>query len=401
MVEQREGAPHVSKLRPLPRDPAGDHEPAIVTARRNDLSAQTNVSLAHIGGLPVPTTAAARQVEGMIGFAAVPVGVAGPLVLRGEFELETFVPFATTEGTMIASFGRGMKLLRAAGGAHAWVMKDGLTYHPSFTFDSTADAIAAFGWIEAQLPLLTAAANATSSHGRLLSIRPVVSGRTVVLRCRFRTGEAHGINIASRAAEAMRKLIVQQTACPMPHGTESLEKRGSVHDLIEGRGKHVITEVIIPAGEIEQQLRTTPQAMVSLLHRYKSGFQRVGVSVSFHLQAHNAITAVYIACGQDVAYAAEAAAGELEFKLSPAGDLHVIADYPAMMTATIGGGTGAGTAKESLELMGCTGPGSARRLACILGATCMAGELSFVASLLTNELVQAHARLGRPGANQG
>jgi hydroxymethylglutaryl-CoA reductase (NADPH) len=385
------------RLRRLARDPKDDHEEHVVAARRADLAEQTGVALTYVGGASPPTISAKSQIEGMVGFVKVPLGIAGPLLLSGEFDTEVFVPFASTEGTMVASFSRGMKILGMAGGVRAWVVEDGLTFNPAFTYASVVDALAAKAWIEEHAELLRRVADETTRHGRLLTMKPVLAGREVILRCRFHTAEAHGINLVVRAVDAMRRAVAAATKMERPYFDEALEKRESAYDLLEGRGKHVVAEAVIPAKIVGEHLRTTPAAMAMGLDRFKAGLERVGTS-SFHGQAHNAIVAVYLACGQDVGYAIEAGAGQLEFRVASNGDLHIVGDYPAMVVGTFGGGTRTGTAAECLDLMSCNGPGSARRFACILAGACLAGELSFFGSILAGEFVESHDRLGRPGA---
>jgi hydroxymethylglutaryl-CoA reductase (NADPH) len=77
------------------------------------------------------------------------------------------------------------------------------------------------------------------------------------------------------------------------------------------------------------------------------------------------------------------------------GDLHASVTLPSLTVATVGGGTGSGTARECLELLGCAGAGGARKLAEIVAATLLAGELSFGAALAAGEFVDAHETYGR------
>jgi hydroxymethylglutaryl-CoA reductase (NADPH) len=108
-----------------------------------------------------------------------------------------------------------------------------------------------------------------------------------------------------------------------------------------------------------------------------------------------ALAAVFLACGQDVAYVTESATGFLELAPTAAGDLYASAHMPSMLVGTVGGGSGQGTAAECLALLGLQGAGSANLFAELLAATVLAGDLSLLASFCTHEFVAAHEKLGR------
>ena len=102
-----------------------------------------------------------------------------------------------------------------------------------------------------------------------------------------------------------------------------------------------------------------------------------------------------LACGQDVAYLVECATGFLDVELASDGALHAAVTLPSLLVGTVGGGSGQGTARECLAILGCEGAGKVHRFAEILAATVLAGDLSLLAAFCTHEFVAAHERLGR------
>ena len=234
-----------------------------------------------------------------------------------------------------------------------------------------------------------------TSHGRLVSVEPEVVGRRLVLRLVFTTGDAIGINMAARAADLCSAALAERTGAVerYVHG-EDVEKRANARALIEGRGRSTVAEAVIPRGALAELTRTTPEAMVRIGRSYAAGFARLGTQNTL-VQAANGLAAALIACGQDAAYVTECATGSLELDHTPAGDLYACAWLPSLLVGTVGGGSGQGTARECLDLLGCRGPGSANRLAEILAATVLAGDLSLMAAFCAHEFVAAHEKLGR------
>jgi hydroxymethylglutaryl-CoA reductase (NADPH) len=109
----------------------------------------------------------------------------------------------------------------------------------------------------------------------------------------------------------------------------------------------------------------------------------------------NGLTAMFIATGQDVANIAESSAMYGFTELLPNGDLYASVTLPALIIATYGGGTGLATQRECLDILGCYGTGKVHKLAEIMAATVLAGELSLASAVVAEEWVQAHDELGR------
>jgi hydroxymethylglutaryl-CoA reductase (NADPH) len=366
---------------PPPREPERDWEPDVVAARR----AWTGHPLPHVGGEPVPTVSARGNVEGMLGYAQVPLGIAGPVVIRGEVEGAGLVPLATTEGSLVASYQRGIKVCNAAGGVHVRVLRDALVVWPTLAFDTVEEALAAGRRVDADSERLIAAAQATTSHGTVLGLGWELLGRRLLLRLELHTGDAHGINMATRAAAAVCAGIPGARQVLL-HGYD-VEKRASA---TRGRGKWVVAEVRVPAAIVASHWRCRAADMAELWATYALAFGRMGTH-THALQVANGLGAFYVATGQDVAYLAESAACTLCIE-DRDGDVHATLDLPNLHTATVGGGTGKGTAAECRDLVGAS---SAREQACVLAAALLAGDLNLAASFVADDFVGVHERMGR------
>src|SRR5690242_7944089 len=173
-----------------PRDPDNDHRPEMLEARRRYIGRETPL----VAGIPCPPEEARGNVENMIGYVQVPVGIAAPLVLKGDFTGEYVVPLATTEGSMIASYQRGMRVLAEAGGVTAHVLRDGQSQWPSISFPTVTEALDAARFVEENRALLVEAAESTTRTGRVKEISWELLGRRLVIYLEMHTGDAHGIN---------------------------------------------------------------------------------------------------------------------------------------------------------------------------------------------------------------
>lgn len=366
-----------------PRDPVDDYRPEAVAARHRWL----NLDLPRLSGAPPSFEDARGRVEGLIGFLAVPVGIAAPLRLRGEVVGDYRVPFATTEGTMVASYQRGFKLAEAAGGVEVKVTREGLTVWPTLAYETLAEADRVRRLIlDAPGPLI-ALAEATTRHGRVLSLHAELLGTRVVVALTMYTGDAQGINMVTRAAEALLRGLppARQT---LIHGLDAEKRASTAH----ARGRSVTAALLVPGSLLTQQLGVGSAALAELWATYQLGFARMGTA-NHALQIANGLAAMYLATGQDVAYVAESAVGSLSLE-DRGGDLLATLDLPSLHVGTVGGGTGVGTAAECLRILGVQG---ARELAAVFAGALLCGDLNLAASFLVGRFMDAHDRLGSPG----
>lgn len=340
-----------------------------------------------------------RNIENFIGFARLPVGLAGPLRVNGLFANgDYYLPLATTEAALVASFHRGASLLSQAGGCSAMLLAEGVSRAPGFVFPTARDAGFFVAWVVEHLEDIRGEANATTRYGSLSDLRITIEGNHVYLLLEFQTGDASGQNMATIATEAACALIIEQAPVKPDYffveANMSGDKKASAQSFLGVRGKKVTAEAVIPAELVEQVLHTTPQRMTDYWRMSALG----GVlSGTIGVQGHyaNGLAALYIACGQDAACIAESAVGITRFEVRDDGALYAAVTLPNLMVGTVGGGTGLSTQRACLELMGLYGDGKARALAEVCAGLALAGELSIIGALAAGEFTRAHSKLAR------
>jgi hydroxymethylglutaryl-CoA reductase (NADPH) len=382
----------------IPRDTEDDYTPDMAAARREFLREQTGASLNHVGAFSIDPGVLPGNVENFSGVAQVPLGVAGPLCMNGEHaQGDFFVPLATTEGTLVASYNRGMRLLNECGGVKATVVEDNMQRAPVFIFE---DALAAreFGcWVEEHEHEIRAVAEATTSSGKLTYIGQYQVGPLLYLRVNFTTGDAAGQNMTAKATLAACEWMTAN----YPGGAEyrltgaiDTDKKHSHINMLLTRGKRVVAEAVIKNDVLERLMGVDTASVYDYRQIHMlGGFLAGTASNSAH--AANGLTAIFIATGQDVANIAESQAAITYGRLLDNGDYYWSITLTSLVVGTFGGGTGLPTQRECLELLGCYGKGKVRKLAEICAATVLAGEISLTSAVLAGNWVNSHERLGR------
>jgi hydroxymethylglutaryl-CoA reductase (NADPH) len=386
----------------VPRYERQGYAPELVARRRAWVEETTGCRLDHVGRFSIDSEAMRGNVENPIGAVQTPLGVAGPLVVHGEHARGVFyVPLATTEGALVRSYERGMAAVTRAGGATVRVLADENRVSPMFAFAGVEEAAEFAGALDRLLPEVRAAAEATTRHGKLLRLVPHPVGREVIVEFRYHTGDAHGMNMITRATDAACRWLVEHTGArsfSLFSGQEG-EKHAAASLLAGGKGKRVVAGARLSGGLVRAVLGTTPERLAELWRQTVVGhIQSAAVGYNGHLA--NGLAALFIACGQDVANAVNAAMGITVFEVEQ-GDLVASVTLPSLTVATVGGGTGRATARACLEMLGCAGDGGAVKLAEIAAAPLLAGELSFGAAVAGGELVRAHEEYGRNRPGEG
>jgi hydroxymethylglutaryl-CoA reductase (NADPH) len=391
--------------RALPRDAAHDHTRALAEARRRTVLEATGVGLEHVGSFSFEPGVLRGNIEGFSGVAQVPLGFAGPLLVDGEHaQGEFFVPMATTEGTLVASYGRGMRLTRAAGGIKTTVVDDAMQRAPLFVFRDARAARAFGAWIEEQFPSIKARAEESDPFATLVRIEQYQVGKMRFLRFDYTTGDAGGQNMVTKATNDVCTWMIRQGLEGLEHFTLSAnidtDKKHSAINNLHTRGKRVVAEVTVPGPLIEHVMHTTGGALYRQRQLSNMGSLLAG-AVNNGAHYANGIAAMFIACGQDVANVAEAASGFSYTELLDNGDYYFSITIPSLIVATCGGGTGLPTQRECLEVLGCHGPGKVRKLAEIVAATVLCGELSLGSAIVSDQWVSSHDALGRNPPESG
>ncbi|MGB7982303.1 MAG: hydroxymethylglutaryl-CoA reductase [Candidatus Nanopelagicales bacterium] len=383
---------------PVPRDRDDDYTEPMAAQRRRFVAEATGADLAHVGSYSLDPATLPGNIENFIGVAQVPIGLAGPLRVNGEHaQGDFYVPLATAEGTLVASYNRGMRVLTAAGGVRATVVEDRMQRAPVFVLD---DALAAreFGaWVHEHLEEIAAAAQATTRIGRLLEIEQYAVGPLRYLRLDFSTGDAAGQNMVGAATHAACQWI-QANHPDHPRfvlsGAIDTDKKHSQLNMLRTRGKRVVAEVTLPADLLVEHLGVRPEELFRARQYSQVGGFLAGTANN-GAHAANGLAALFIATGQDVANIAESHAGIVYTQLLDSGDYYWSITLPALIVATVGGGTALATQRECLEMLGCHGPGKVARFAEICAAVVLAGEVSLSSAVIAGDWVTSHERLGR------
>ncbi|HEX8395915.1 MAG TPA: hydroxymethylglutaryl-CoA reductase [Pyrinomonadaceae bacterium] len=382
----------------IPRNRENDYTPEAAAERRSFAQEQTGVELNHVGKFSFDPSVLPGNIENFIGAAQIPIGLAGPLLVNGEYARgEFFVPLATTEGTLVASYNRGMKLIRESGGVTTTVVDDAMQRAPVFVFPSAREA-ARFGiWVKENFAEIKARAETTTSVGKLRDIQQFPASRFLYLRFNFTTGDAAGQNMVGKATKAACdwiQAVYEGIERYQLEGSFATDKKTSFVNTLHTRGKKVIAEATIPAAKLKEIMRVSVERIFAARLTSQFGGYLAGVNNNGAHSA-NGITAMFIACGQDVANVAESSAAAIYAEITKNGDYYFSITIPSLIVATYGGGTGLPTQRECLELLGCYGKDRVRKFAEIVAATVLCGELSLGTAVIADEWVSSHEQLGR------
>jgi hydroxymethylglutaryl-CoA reductase (NADPH) len=386
-------------MQKLPRSADNDYTHDQAEARRQVVEQETGAVLQHLGGYSFDPAVLPGNIENFVGVAQVPIGMAGPLLVNGEHaQGEFYVPMATTEGTLVASYSRGMRLTREAGGIATTVIDDAMQRAPLFVFSDARQARDFGQWVEEHFDTVKAIAEQTTTTGKLRNIEQYALGKMRWLRFNFTTGDAAGQNMVSKATRHACLWILDQQPAGLEHFTLAAQfdtdKKHSHVNNLHTRGKRVVAEITLPAALIGSVMHTSAAA----LHKQRQ-LSNMGtlLSGSINNGAHfaNGITALFIACGQDVANVAESSAGFVYGELKDNGDYYFSVTIPSLIVATYGGGTALPTQRECLAVLGCVGQDRARKFAEIVAATVLCGELSLSSAIVSDQWVSSHDQYGR------
>jgi hydroxymethylglutaryl-CoA reductase (NADPH) len=393
-------APHgEAPVAQVPYVKDGDNTGAdIVRERQRFVERFTGTALRHLPHYSFDPAVTRGNIENFAGVAQIPVGIAGPLQVNGEHaQGEFLIPLATTEGTLVASYNRGMKLINLCGGVRTTIADDCMQRAPVFIFDSAREARAFRDWVHEHYEDVRREAEATSSVAKLLFIDFYLANKFAYARFNFATGDAAGQNMVGRATFAACSWIVEHNPTVRRFFLESnfaTDKKASLINVMRTRGKRVTAECVFRRDHLVHVMRVQPESLV-----YHWGVANVGSLMSGAnnngLHAANAITALFMATGQDVANVAEGAAGLIYSELTAEGDLYLSITLPSLIVATYGGGTGLPTQRECLEVLGCYGRGKVRRFAEICAGVVLAGEISLASAISSLEWVSSHEKYGR------
>lgn len=371
-------------------------------ARRRLVEQETDADLSTVGAYAFDASDAQTSIENMLGAVQIPVGVAGPLTVDGSSATGTaYLPLATTEGALVASVNRGCSAIQAAGGANARVLQSKMTRAPVFRVENIHEAGTVASWVRENEAKLAAAAAETTDHGELLDVTPYVVGDSVFLRFGYDTKDAMGMNMATIATEAACELLERETPADLValSGNLCTDKKPAAINAIEGRGRTVGADVILTREQIEDRFDTTPEAIEEANTRKNLiGSAKAG-SLGFNAHAANVVAAVFLATGQDAAQVVEGANAITTVDVR-GDELYASVTIASLDVGTVGGGTKLPTQTEALDILGVRGSGdppgaNADAFAERIAVGALAGELSLLGALASDNLASAHEQLGR------
>ena len=384
----------------IPRDKIDDYSPEAIKTRQQFVKDFTGAELKHVAQYSLEPHTLNGNCEHFVGIAQIPLGIAGPIVIDGEHAKGEFlIPLATSEGTLVASYNRGIKVVNLCGGVKCTVQRDAMQRAPVFVFEDARAARDFVDWVKTNFAKIAEEAESTSSVARLQYIDPYLSNKFAYLRFNYSTGDAAGQNMVGRATFAACSWILEAYRDnPIKHfyleSNFATDKKASQVNIMRTRGKRVTAEVILKRDVLMQHMRVEPESLA-----YHYGVANIGSFMSGAnnngLHSANAITAMFIATGQDVANVAESSAGIVYCEITPEKDLYFSITIPSLIIATYGGGTGLATQNECLAMLDCVGKNKVLKLAEIIAGVVLAGEISLASAISSSDWVSSHEQYGR------
>ncbi len=372
-----------------------------VNIRRKYLEEILNIDLRNIGSFIINAKIASHfNIEHMIGAVQVPLGIAGPIRINGDYAKgEFYLPLATTEGALVASVNRGCTIINASGGSHTKILEDKMTRAPVFQAKNLQQAIKFKEWVYENFDNLKREAESTTRHGELKDVRAWIVGRTVFLRFSYDTKDAMGMNMVTIATDKCVDFIEKNfpIKCISLSGNLCVDKKPSALNLILGRGKTVIAEAFISEEAIKEGLNTSSNLLAEV--NYRKNLIGSGLAASYGFNAHfaNIIAAMFLATGQDIAQVVEGSQGFTLVERDEDG-VYISVTIPALEVGTVGGGTRLETQRECLKILGIEGGlagENTKKLAEIIATGVLAGEISLIGALAAKELAFSHRYLAR------
>ena len=382
----------------IPRSKDNDYTREMAAARQQFVLDKTGAALTQVGSYSFDPAVLPGNVENFMGVAQVPIGLAGPLRIVGEkAQGDFYIPLATSEGTLVASYNRGMRLLSESGGVKTTVVEQFMQRSPVFILDDALKARDFGDWIAEHFDAIKAVAETTTRSGKLINIGQYSIGPLRNLRFNYTTGDAAGQNMTGKATFTACEWIRKNYpggANYILSGNMDTDKKHSRANMLLTRGKRVVAECTIRGDLLKSLMGISAKDLfwsrqVSNVGAFLAGSANNGA------HAANGLTAMFIATGQDVANISESHAGVTYSQLLDNGDYYWSITLTSLIVATYGGGTGLPTQRECLEMMGCYGSGKADKLAEICAAVVLAGDTSLSSAILAGDWVSSHDELGR------
>ena len=337
--------------------------------------------------------------ENFIGTAQIPLGIIGPLNILGTAaQGDFYVPLATTEGALIASYHRGAKASRMCGGITSICFLEGVQRSPVFRFNDMGEMGKFLIFAIENSEKFQDVISTASSHAKILDVKFNIEGNQLIINIEYYTADAAGQNMVTFCTDILCKWLVENSPTKpniwFVESNYSGDKKAAAVSFNHVRGKKVSAEVHLTKEVVEKILRCKPEDMVQYWQSSTIGVIQSG---SIGAQGHvaNGLTALFIATGQDIACISEASVGITRMELTSTGGVYVSVTLPNLIVGTVGGGTSLPTQRECLEMIDCYGNGKAQKFAEIAAGLALAGEISIAAAIASGQFSQAHKKFGR------
>ncbi len=339
------------------------------------------------------------NIENFIGMTQLPTGLMGPVVVNGtRASGGYYIPLATSEGALVASYARGARACRDSGAIKSVCLMEGVQRCPVFKFNNLVQVGEFIVWVMNEKEKFPAIVSSVSNHAQLSDLEFNIEGNEVIITMEYQTGDAAGQNMVTIVTQAICMHIIKNTPIPPKiwyiESNFSGDKKATSNSFTSVRGKNVTAEITLKQEVVNEVLKTSPELMFDYWQTSFMGAVKCG---AIGAQGHfsNGLAALFIACGQDAACVSEASVGITRMQVDENGDLYCAVTLPNLIVGTVGGGTSLPTQRECLEMMHCYGTGNAQKFAEICAAVCLAGEISIIAAMSAGHFASAHQRLGR------
>ncbi len=334
-----------------------------------------------------------NKIENFVGAAPIPLGLCGPIDIAGQHANGSFiVPMATLEGTLIASYSRGAKVMNLSGGCEALVCGDQFLRATQLITSSLARSAELIAWCKSHEDGIRQEVLKSSAHASHMELSYDCVGCTVIVSIGLTTGDAMGSNIASKAAGLVGEYViahsglVDDAVIPYPEDKKYIPRRQ--------KGKKVIARCVLQRDPLASVTRTTLEQLASFTTNFKNLLALHG-AYSLNIHAANGMAALFQALGQDMAYLGECSQAILDCRFVGPNSLEVSVTLPTVIVGTVGGGTGLPAFRTTLSMIDCYGAGKVLKLAEIIGAVILAGEIGSGAAQCAREFVRAHETMGK------
>lgn len=382
-----------------------------ISLRRKYFEKKLGIDLSSTSSFPFnPDKVYGRNCENVIGSASLPVGVAGPIKVFGkDANGEYIIPIATTEGALVASINRGAKLINMAGGSNSISTYVGITRAPIYRLNSIRDVERFKKWVSTNIENIRSKIKETDQFIDLINLDTFSNGKNVWLRIQFDTKDAMGMNMAVIACKHLSEWMEGEFAGLKTiaiSGNLCVDKKPAAMNIINGRSRIVESEVTISKEIIESELSTTVEKIVEVNRNKIWVGGHMSGSLGFNAHVANIVAGVFIATGQDPAQVVGASMASTTMEMDENEDLYAHVRIPELDVATFGGGTTLPTQNQlqklmlkniSSEIFEEENHSLTNKLAEILGAGALAGEISLAAAFANDGFVKAHTDFGRNG----